>query len=65
MLDNLPKYDEINRRILRILLMGFITYSYLNNINLLSAQQNLNLIIVILIVFMILDIYIPQVLIIK
>ena len=65
MLDNLPKYDEIQRRILRILLMGLLIYSYLNNVNLLSKKQNIDLIVFILIVFMVLDIYIPQVLIIK
>ena len=65
MLDNLPKYDEIQRRILRILLMGILIYSYLNSVNLLSKQQNVDLIVFILIVFMVLDIYIPQVLIIK
>ena len=58
---NLQNNDELKRRLLRLLIMGLILYLYLTSIEILPKKEIINIIIVILVLFMLIDIYIPHV----
>ena len=59
--NNFYDNDELNKRLLRVLIMGVLLYLYLNYKSIISQKEIINTIIITLTIFMLIDTYIPRV----